>query len=164
MDRERVSRRARDAGRRLTAAGAAITGALDARAEVLAMTERAEAAVLTPADPGAWSHSLRAALAARIAAHHGLDGEAARHAEAAGAEAALADRAEDGAALGLAAVVAFVDRVAVSPREATAADVEGLRAAGVVDADIVRLAELVAFLAYRFRLAAGLRLLGGSVP
>lgn len=138
--------------------------ALESRAEVLGMTERAEAAVLRPDDPGAWSHALRAALAARIAAHHGLADEAARHADAAGSDpaAVLADRAEDGAALGLAAAVAFVDRVALAPREATEADVAALRAAGVADADVVRLAELVAFLAYRYRLTVGLRLLTGS--
>ena len=164
MDRERAPRGARHAGRRLTDAGAARTGALEARAEVLAMTERAEAAVLAPANPGAWSHALRAALAARIAAHHGLADEAARYADGAGSDpaAVLAEPAEDGTALNLAAVVAFVDRVALAPREATATDVAGLRAAGVADADIVRLAELVAFLAYRFRLTAGLRLLTGS--
>ena len=38
----------------------------------------------------------------------------------------------------------------------------GLQGAGISDADIVRLCELNAFLAYQFRLIAGLRLLSGA--
>ena len=135
--------------------------ALQARAAVLAMTVEAEAAVLRPRDPGAWSHALRAALAARSARLHGLDDLAEGYAATASGDpaASLADPAEDGAALGLVHVARFMDRVAAAPRDVTAADIAGLQAAGVADADIVRLAELNAFLAYRFRLAVGLRLL-----
>lgn len=143
------------------AADRATASALEARAAVLEMTARAEAAVLTPEDPGAWSHALRAALAARSARLHGLPDLAARYEAVAGTGpgAALADPAETGAALGLAAVVAFMDRVAAVPRDVSADDVVALQAAGIGDADIVRLAELNAFLAYQFRVVAGLRLL-----
>lgn len=146
--------------------GEALASALEQRAGVLERTASAEAAVLTPREPGAWSHALRAALAARIARHHELGDIAEPLVAAAGAGcAALADPAEDGAAQGLAAAVAFTDRVSSAPREVTAADIAGLQAAGIADADIVRLAELNAFLAYHYRLIAGLRLLataGGS--
>jgi uncharacterized protein YciW len=41
-------------------------------------------------------------------------------------------------------------------------DVASLRAAGVSDADIVRLCELVAFVAYQSRVLAGLRLMDAA--
>ncbi len=138
-----------------------INAALGARAGILAMTDAAETAVLRPQVPGAWSHALRAALAARCARLCGLDDLAADYAAAASGDpaAALADPAEDGGALGLAHVTRFMDLVAARPRDVAATDIAELQAAGVTDADIVRLAELNAFLAYRLRLAAGLRLL-----
>jgi uncharacterized protein YciW len=141
--------------------GDGLSEALRGRADILVMTEAAEAAVLRPREPGAWSHALRAALAARIARLHGLDDLAAAHAGAAGSDpvAVLADPGEDGADLGLTGAVAFTDQVASAPRDFTAGHIASLQAAGVTDADIVRLAELNAFLAYKYRLVAGLRLL-----
>jgi uncharacterized protein YciW len=55
-----------------------------------------------------------------------------------------------------------MDKVAAHTREVEAGDIAGLQAAGVADADIVRLAELNAFLAYQVRLIAGLRLMRGA--
>lgn len=46
-----------------------------------------------------------------------------------------------------------------APRTATKDDIQTLYEAGVSDADIVRLAELAAFLGYQARLVAGLRLM-----
>ena len=46
----------------------------------------------------------------------------------------------------------------------TRLDIADLQAAGVADADIVRLAELNAFLAYQIRVIAGLRLMQGHAP
>lgn len=128
------------------------------------MTEAAEAAVLTPREPGAWSHTLRAALAARMAQIHCLPDIAERHRRTAGADpaAAVVDLAEDGAVQGVAAAVAFMDRVAGAPRDVTADDIVKLQAAGIEDADIVRLAELNAFLAFQYRLIAGLRLVAAK--
>jgi uncharacterized protein YciW len=60
---------------------------------------------------------------------------------------------------GLSAILAFVDKVANQTRHTTAKDITGLQAAGVSDADIVRLCELVAFLAYQIRVISGLRLM-----
>ena len=135
------------------------SAAVEARANIFEMTQEAEEAVLRPRDTGPWSHALRAALAARIARLNGEDGLAGDYAEAAGAFAALADPARDGADQDLAAVVAFMDKVAAETWAVTAEDISGLQVAGVADADIVRLCELNAFLAYQLRVIAGLRLM-----
>ena len=147
----------------------AATKALDLRADVLEMTEATEAAVLRPEDPGGFSHGVRAALAVRIArlnqceALSGVYRDALRHSQADEATVALADPAFDGGDDGLLrAVLAFTDRVATSPKDATAEDIDSLREAGVAEPDIVRLSQLNAFLAYEIRLIEGLRLMGAS--
>jgi len=71
----------------------------------------------------------------------------------------VTDPSKDGAAQGLAHVCAFMDKVAARTRDVTAGDIKGLQDAGVVDADIVRLCEIAAFLAYQLRTLAGLRLM-----
>lgn len=126
------------------------------RPSILAMTGRAEHAVLAPRDPGGVPHELRAALAARIAALN------ARNADADVPETApdgVADPSRTPDDPRLAAIVRFVDVVSAAPGGAEGTEIEALRAAGVPDADIVRLAEVCAFLAYRHRVAAGLALL-----
>jgi uncharacterized protein YciW len=143
-----------------SAAGAAAMN----RSKVMEMTQAAEDAVLASAQPGAWSANLRAALATRIARHNGEIALAERYAAKTGDDpvSALADPSEDGVAQGMGAVVAFMDKVAARTSEVTAHDIEVLKSAGIADADIVRLAELNAFLAYQIRLVAGLRLMGGA--
>lgn len=143
------------------AAGTSAADAVAGRSKIFEMTQAAEDAVLRPKDAGAWPHTLRAALAARIAALNEEHDLAAHFAADAGADATLADPAQGGAGPVMAAVVAFMDRVAADTRHVTADDVKDLQAAGVADADIVRLAELNAFLAYQIRVIAGLRLMGG---
>ena len=137
----------------------AVSSVLAHRSNVFEMTQAAEESVLRPKDTGPWSHGLRAALAARVAAHNRESDLAKHYAEHAVGYAALANPAEDGAALDLAAVVAFMDKVAAETRDVTAADVADLQATGISDADIVRLAELNAFLAFQMRVIAGLRLM-----
>lgn len=139
-----------------TAVGRAAQG----RAKILEMTQAAENAVLAPADPGGISYDLRAALAVRIARLNGENALADRYAARIAGDATLADPAQDGKAQNLGAVVAFMDKVAVHTAQVRAEDVEALKSAGVGDADIVRLTELNAFLAYQIRLIAGLRLMG----
>ncbi len=133
--------------------------AVETRASIFDMTQAAEDAVLRPKDPGPWSHALRAGLAARIATLNSDAELAARFVADAGEFAMLADPANDGDAQGVSAVVAFMDRVAADTRNVAVRDVSDLQAAGVADADIVRLAELNAFLAYQIRVIAGLRLM-----
>lgn len=148
-----------------TKRGGSVSAALAARANVLAMTEAAQEAVLAPHEAGAWSHDLRAAIAARVARLNADEAAAMRYAARMGSRtyATLADPAEDGAALGLRLVMSFVDRAAARPRDIAAADITALRDSGVGDADIVRLCELNAFLSYQLRLVAGLRLMNEAV-
>ncbi|MGR3747126.1 MULTISPECIES: hypothetical protein [unclassified Paracoccus (in: a-proteobacteria)] len=145
--------------------GAGLTGvpgaAVEGRANIFEMTQAAEEAVLRPKDCGAWSHELRAALAARIAVQNDEHALAERYAAGAGGFAPLAGPSQDGAAEGLAAVLAFMDKVAADTRNVASTDIAGLQAAGILDADIVRLCELNAFLAYQLRVVAGLRLMKG---
>ena len=148
------------------AADSSLRDVLRGRADILVMTQNAHDAALLPADPGGLSHAERAALAARVARLNS-DAPLAAHYESlmktAGAEpvvAALADpAAKDSPDRRLAALAAYTDLSSVSPRDATAGDIDALKAAGIDDADIVRLAELTAFLAYQVRVIAGLRLM-----
>lgn len=152
-------------GDRITSlAGLDATEALAHRTDILAMTEAASAAVLRPKETGAFSHERRAALAARIARLNGRTALSDHYGEGlSGQEAKIADPSFDGGAdERLQAILAFTDRVAVSPKDATADDIETLSSAGVTDADIVRLTQLNAFLAYEIRLIDGLRLLGAG--
>lgn len=149
-------------------AGSAVHQALDGRADVMAMTQATHDAALKPADPGGLSHAERAALATRVARLSGDQELAAHYAVLIGntpspAITAIADPTSDGADdARLAALLAYADLVTLRPRDAAAADIEGLKQAGISDADIVRLAELVAFLAYQIRLVQGLRLMGAT--
>lgn len=131
------------------------------RAKIMEMTQAAENAVLAPARPGAWPADIRAALAARIARLNGEANLAGRYAARISdvKAAPLADPANDGVAQHMGEVIAFMDKVAAHTREVKAEDIEALKAAGIGDADIVRLAELNAFLAYQIRVIAGLKLM-----
>ena len=143
-----------------------VRAALDGRADILSMTRKAHDAALRPAKPGGLSHAVRAALAARAARLHGEESLAVHYrslmaaANAGGDVEALADPAatnvEDRR---LAAFAAYTDLASTAPRDATEADIAALWTAGICDADIVRLAELTAFLAYQFRVVAGLKLM-----
>ena len=152
----------------LATAGIGDTGsAADAvalRSNIFEMTSVAEHAVLRPRETGRWPHSLRAALAARIATLNGAGDLAVRYAAEAGDFAGLANPAHDGAAEGFGPVLAFMDKVAVETRNVVAPDISALQDAGVADADIVRLSELNAFLAYQIRVVAGLRLMMDGKP
>jgi len=138
--------------------------AVGMRADVLRMTAEAEAAVLAPREPGAWSHDMRAALASRIARINGkaslADEYRARIADSAAEP--VCDPGHAGTGTREAAVLRFMDRVAARPRDVTAGEVAGLTEAGVEDADIVRLCELNAFMAYQIGLLHGLSLMAGA--
>ena len=74
----------------------------------------------------------------------------------------LADPAEAGREPRERSVITFMDRVATQPRAVQAEEIDGLKAAGVTDADIVRLCELNAFMSYQCRVLAGLAALKGA--
>ena len=135
---------------------------VEKRANILKLTQAAEDAVLRPMASGAYSHALRAALAARIARLNNEEVLANRYLKSAEAFATIADLANDGSSHKLCAVVKFMDKVAANTKSVTAEDVATLQEQGIEDADIVRLSELNSFLAYQIRLVVGLRLLEGQ--
>ena len=146
--------------------GSTLGEAMTKRAEILRLSEAAHDAVLLPRDPGGLSHALRAALAARMCRHVGHD-DLAGHYDAYLAHSGDLDVAPlarpDGKAgePRLDAIARHADLLTVAPREATRQDIERLRAAGVSEPDIVRLAELAAFVNYQLRVIAGLKVLKG---
>lgn len=152
----------------LTGAGSGLSDVLAERAEILRLSQAAHDAVLLPRAPGGISHGERAALAARIA-HANADETLAEHyrvllnqAGESPALLAIADGANPAGAADarLRAIIRHVDLVTLSPKDATRADIAALVAAGLAEPDIVRLAELIAFVNYQARVVAGLRLLG----
>lgn len=143
----------------------AVNEALLARSDVLIMTQQAEDAVLKPSDCGSWSHSLRAAFAARMATLSDQPELAQHYAQRISDNSVnvIADPSNNGATLNLAHVLAFMDDVTVQPKDISASHIQRLQDAAVSDADIVKLTELIAFMAYQMRLVAGIRLLSGVV-
>ncbi|WP_209428341.1 hypothetical protein [Pararhodobacter sp. SW119] len=151
-----------------TAADVPATGplaeALAVRGRLMELTQASHDAALLPEEPGGLSHALRAALAARIARLNGDVALAAHYTALAGdtGEAALADPEAFGNDTRISAILSYVDRVTTAPKDATRADIEMLRAAGIAEGDIVRLAGLVAFVNYQVRVALVLRKLGNT--
>lgn len=150
----------------LSGAGSGLAGVLAERAQILGLSQAAHDAVLLPHEPGGISHGERAALAARMARAN-ADGILAEHYQGllrqAGESPALLAIADGSAAdtdARLRAITRHVDLVTLSPKDATKADIAALAAAGLSEPDIVRLAELIAFVNYQARVIAGLRLLG----
>ncbi|MFC7400628.1 CMD domain protein [Chelatococcus sp. GCM10030263] len=153
------------------AAGSPIADALAKRAEIMELSQASHDAMLTPRAPGGLSHGLRAVLAARMAAWNGDEALAAHYhvlLDRSGERDVFADAAsptvgfEEFADRQLRAILRHADILSKAPREATRRDIEALKAAGVGEADIVRLAELTAFVNYQIRVMAGLRLLAAS--
>ncbi len=147
-----------------TPTDSAVTKALLARNHVLQLTQQAEDAVLKPRDAGGWPHALRAALAARFSSQNALPELASHYAQMIEEDkfTGIADLSNDGSELNLQYVIAFMDRVAIRPRDIDDTDIRILQNHAVSDADIVRLTELNAFMAYQLRLIAGLQLLTGG--
>jgi uncharacterized protein YciW len=141
--------------------GTPLAEALAARADILRLSQASHDAVLLPKDPGGLSHGLRAALAARmarqneqltLAAHY--DDLVRRSGEVQSSEVPPAEQAR------IAAILAHSDLLTLRPRDAARRDIEALRAAGVEEPDIVRIAELAAFVNYQARVIRGLQVLG----
>ncbi|MBB4122822.1 CMD domain-containing protein [Martelella radicis] len=141
--------------------------ALRNRRELLKQkTQASYEAALTPKEAGNFSYAMRAALAARMCAlwkaaeleAHYRDllesyGETAFNAIP---DPGFRPGKED---LRLDAILQRVDKVTLTPKEATRADVEKLYAAGLDDRDIVTLASLTAFVNYQVLVVAGLKML-----
>lgn len=147
-----------------TPPSSALAAALAKRADILALSQASHDAVLLPKDPGGLSHGLRAALAARMARQN-AHGPLASHYEAL----LLRSGEKDGSSVEpaeqarIAAIVAHCDLLTLRPRDAGRGDIDRLKGAGIGDADIVRIAELAAFVNYQVRVIRGLQMLGAAV-
>lgn len=135
-----------------------------ARSDIAEMSRKARQSVLAPAQPGAWPVEWRHAVAARICRQHAATGLAEGYLAQVDDPALrpLGDPANSGRDAVEQTVLGFVDRVATRPRDILAGDIAALQAAGVADADVVRLCEMAAFLAYQCRVARGLSLIKGA--
>ncbi|MCX8998302.1 CMD domain protein [Rhizobiaceae bacterium BDR2-2] len=138
------------------------------RARLKHLTQTSYEAALRPREPRNFSYAMRAALAARMAglwkavelvAHYR---DLLAREEATPDLAAIADpafRPDESGDTRLATILAHVDLVTLTPREATRAHIEKLYAAGLDDRDIVTLAGLIAFVNYQVLVVAGLKML-----
>ena len=61
------------------------------------------------------------------------------------------------------AVLRHTDLVTTNPKNASQEDILALKSAGILEADIVRLSELIAFVSYQVRVIKGLRLMMKTV-
>lgn len=131
------------------------------------LTQTSYLAALRPAEPRNFSYARRAALAARMTALWKARELNAHYRAALAAESDSADEARiadpaftpDDAESPLAVVLRHVDLVTRSPKAATRANIEALKAAGLDDRDIVALAGLIAFVNYQVLVVAGLKML-----
>jgi uncharacterized protein YciW len=146
--------------------GSRLAAIVAGRADIMGLTQATQEAVLKPREAGGITVAERAALACRMARLSGDETLAAHYEKRLPpASRRIADLAFEGHGDGdddprLAAIIRHVDLVTQSPKDATRDDIAALREAGLAEADIVRLAELIAFINYQIRVAAGLRLLG----
>lgn len=144
-------------------AGTPLAEALAARAEILRLSQASQDAVLLPKEAGGLSHGLRAALAARMARQNAQHSLAAHYDDLMRRSGEVqADAVSASEQTRIAAIVAHSDRLTLRPRDATRRDIEALKVAGVGEPDIVRLAELAAFVNYQARVIRGLQALGGA--
>ena len=141
-------------------ADSSLASVLVMRSDILELTEKSHEASLRPDQSGGLSHGERAGLACRIAKRNN-EAILAQHYETlfGGGSQAIADTDFRGDDDRMKAIIRHTDLVTLNPKDATAEDVSALRSAGLDDADIVRLSELIAFIAYQIRVVAGLRLM-----
>lgn len=140
------------------------------RADIMTLTQATYEAILHPRMAGGITYAERAALACRMARLHGEQGLVEHYTKllSPGSDAAVSSRMADPSFSGdgeqrLAALIRHVDLVTQAPKNASCDDIRALRDAGIAEADIVRLAELIAFINYQIRVVVGLRLLGEIV-
>ncbi|MGW4733028.1 peroxidase-related enzyme [Streptomyces shenzhenensis] len=121
--------------------------------------DAAGTALLRPARPGRLSPVLRAEAAALAAELAGQPALAAAYRHRASRTADGAHEPDPGRA---AAVRAYTRSVTLAPAHAGQAELAELERAGLTAADIVALAQIVAFVSYEARVASGLALLDGA--
>jgi CMD domain protein len=149
--------------------GSRLAQVIGQRADIMALTQATHQAILQPREPGGIGYAERAALVCRIARLNNENDLAAyyheqliRLTDAGSAAARMADplfAGSDTDDTRMAALLAHVDLVTRSPKDAAPGNIAVLKKAGITDADIVRLSEIIAFINYQIRVIAGLRLL-----
>lgn len=142
-------------------AGHPLAGVLSGRSNIIELTEKSHAAALKPEPSGGLTHSQRAALACRMARLN-QEVELAYHYESMveTVDVSIADPRFDGADNPrLKTIIRHTDLVTRSPKDAGEDYIRALESAGIPVEDIVRLSELIAFVNYQVRVAAGLRLM-----
>ena len=128
------------------------------RPEIVRHTQGSHDVLLSPSDPGGLSPAMRAQIAAQVAALSGHAVLAAHY------QSLLDQRGAPPTGPLLDAVTAHVARVTQAPGTATPAHIDVLRAAGLTPRDIVALTQIIAFVSYQVRAAAGLALLAQEMP
>jgi uncharacterized protein YciW len=122
------------------------------RPDIVRHTQGSHDVLLTPTEPGGLSLGERAWIAERVAILSGHPALAAHYRSMlAGHDAPAASRRT--------LLDEHVTRVTTAPGTATRAHIDALRAAGLTERDIVALSQIVAFVSYQVRAAAGLALL-----
>ena len=121
------------------------------RPEALRHAEGAFRELLLPSDPGGLSLPERAALAMRVAEREGDAALAARY------RGMLASSTPAGPRLD--ALLAYADKVALTPEATSRDDIDALAALGLSPRDIVAATQLIAFVPYQVRVIAALRAL-----
>lgn len=133
--------------------GSALAALRAQRPEIQRHTQGSHDVLLSPQDPGGLSLAERALVARCVA-------ELAGHAALTAHYQALLDaRGAPPAGPRTAAILAHAERLATAPGSATKPHLAALEPVELQPRDIVALAQLVAFVAYQVRVAAGLSLL-----
>lgn len=136
------------------------------RPEAAQFAQGSYAALLEPSDPAGLSRIERELAALRTAALTGSAALVAHHQarlRQLGASENVVELDKHGAEAltpRQAAIVHHVELLTLTPRQASQAAVDDLRASGLSARDIVTLAQLVAFVTFQARVITGLRLLG----
>ena len=144
-----------------------LAAVLSGRSEVMRLTQNSHDAVLTPEPPGGLSHAERATLACRMARLNDEEILAAHYEAMVPKNSELrvftdpASGSSDNARF--LAILRHTDLVTMDPKRATEGDILALKSAGILEADIVRLSELIAFVSYQVRVVKGLRLMMQAV-
>ena len=136
-----------------TMLGSRVAGLRAARPDFVRYTQGSYDAMIVPAHPEGLTASERALAARRTAELSGHEALAAHYATL-----PTTPGPRDEAILRHAALLA------TRPGEATQADITALRDAGLSPTEIVTLSQIVAFVAYQTRVAAGLALFAGEGP
>ncbi len=127
------------------------------RPDIVRHSQGSHDVLLSPQDPGGVSPAERALIAWRVADLSGHQALAAHYrAMLDQRDTALAGAAPDAR---LATILEHVERLTAAPGTATKAHIDALLANGLTERDIVAISQLIAFVAYQVRAAAGLALL-----